>query len=142
MSNALKIKQASTPIYLFDGHCVLCSRAVAYVLRHEKSPDMRFVAILSEEGRILAEANDIEPDEPESFLIIKDGKIFKSSDAVIVLAQYIGGLHKLAKAGNILPRPFRDWLYGFIARNRYKIFGRSEQCYVPSPENRARFVLT
>ena len=132
----------TAPIYLFDGHCVLCSRAVAYVLRHEKSPDMRFVAILSEEGRNLAEVNDIDPDEPESFLIIKDDKIFKSSDAVIVLAQHIGGLHKLATAGKILPRPIRDWLYGLIARNRYKIFGRREQCYLPAPENRHRFVLT
>lgn len=142
MSDALKIEQATAPIYLFDGHCVLCSRAVAYVLRHEKSPAMRFVAILSEEGRGLAKAHNIDPDEPESFLIIKDGKAFKSADAVIVLARYIGGFHKLASAGKILPPAIRNWLYGVIARNRYRIFGKTEQCYVPAPENRHRFVLT
>lgn len=131
----------TAPIYLFDGHCVLCSRAVKYVLWHERTPDMRFVAILSEEGRKLAVTNNIDPDEPESFLIIKDGRVFRSSDAVIVLASYIGGVHKIAVLGKILPRPLRDWLYGLIARNRYKIFGRTEQCYLPAPENRARFVL-
>lgn len=130
------------PIYLFDGHCVLCSRAVHYVLQHEKSPDMRFVAILSRAGREFAETNGINPDEPESFLILKDNKVYYSSDAIIVLAQYIGGVHKLAVLGKILPRPLRDWLYGRIARNRYKIFGKTEQCYVPSPDNRHRFVLT
>jgi len=130
------------PIYLFDGHCVLCSRAVQYVLRHEKSPDMRFVAITSVEGRKLAKANDIDPDDPESFLIIEGDNVLRSSDAIIALGRYVGGLHKVASIGKVLPRPIRDWLFGIMAKNRYKIFGRTESCYVPSPENRDRFVLT
>jgi len=132
----------TAPIYLFDGHCVLCSRAVQYVLRHEKSPDMRFVAILSGEGRELAEANDINPEEPESFLIIHGDKVLRSSDAIIALGRYVGGIHKIVVIGKILPRPLRDWLYSLIAKNRYKVFGRTESCYVPTPENRDRFVLT
>ncbi len=131
----------TAPIYLFDGHCVLCSRAVQYVLRHEKSPDMRFIAISSAEGRELATANDIDPDNPESFLIIEKGVVHRSSDAILVSARYIGGIHKIALIGKILPRPLRDWLYGLIAKNRYKVFGRTEACFVPSPEDRERFVL-
>lgn len=131
----------TAPIYLFDGHCVLCSRAVQYVLRHETTPDMRFVAITSAEGRSLAAANDIDPDNPESFLIIENDKVLRSSDAIIALGRYIGGVHKMASIGKILPRPFRDWLYGQIAKNRYKVFGRTESCYVPTPESRGRFVL-
>jgi len=132
----------TAPIYLFDGYCVLCSRAVRYVLRHEKTPDMRFVAILSEEGRALAKANDIDPEEPESFLIIQGDDVLRSSDAIIALGRYVGGLHKIASIGKVLPRPVRDWLYGLIAKNRYELFGRTEACYVPTPENRHRFVLT
>jgi len=132
----------TTPIYLFDGHCVLCSRAVQYVLRHEKLPEMRFVAITSAEGRRLAKSNNIDSDEPESFLIIEDRRVHRSSDAIMVLARYIGGLHKLALIGKILPRPIRDYLYSLIAKNRYNIFGRTDSCFVPSPENRDRFVLT
>lgn len=132
----------TAPIYIFDGHCVLCSRGVQWVLKHERNPDMRFVAILSGEGRELAEANGIDPEIPQSFLFIKSGEIYRSSDAVIALARHVGGIGKMAIIGKILPRPLRDWLYGLIARNRYRIFGRTEQCYVPSPENRARFVLT
>lgn len=132
----------TAPIYLFDGHCALCSRAVRYVLRHETTPDMRFVAILSEEGRALAKANDIDPEEPESFLIIQGDDVLRSSDAIIALGRYVGGIHKIAIIGKILPRPIRDWLYGLIAKNRYKFFGRTEACYVPTPENRDRFVLS
>ena len=121
---------------------MLCSRAVHYVLRKEKSPEMRFVAITSAEGRKLAKANDIDPDVPESFLIIEDDIAHRSSDALMVLARYIGGVHKLALIGKVLPRPIRDWLYSFIAKNRYKIFGKTETCYAPSPENRDRFVLS
>ena len=132
----------TAPIYLFDGHCVLCSRAVRYVLRHETTPDMRFVAILSEEGRALAKANDIDPEEPESFLIIQGDDVLRSSDAIIALGRYVGGIHKIAIIGKTLPRPIRDWLYSLIAKNRYKVFGQTEACYVPNPENRDRFVLT
>ena len=132
----------TAPIYLFDGHCVLCSRAVQYVLRHERSPTMRFIAISSAEGRAIAAANDIDPDKPESFLVIEGRGVSRSSDAILVLARYIGGIHQVALIGKILPRPLRDWLYSLVAKNRYKIFGRTETCYVPSPENRHRFVLT
>ncbi len=130
------------PTYLFDGHCVLCSRAVQYILRHETTPEMRFVAITSAEGRELAQANDIDPDNPESFLIIEDDVVHRSSDALIVLARYIGGVHRIAVIGKILPRPIRDWLYSLIAKNRYKVFGQTESCYVPAPENRHRFILS
>ena len=83
----------TAPIYLFDGHCVLCSRAVQYVLRHEKAPEMRFVAILSEEGRALAAANDIDPENPESFLIIQGYDVLRSSDAISARCRYMGGIH-------------------------------------------------
>lgn len=132
----------TTPIYLFDGHCVLCSRAVQYVLRYEKRPDMHFVAILSGQGRALASANNIDPENPESFLIIQGDRVLRSSDAIIALGQYVGGIHKIAMIGKVVPRPIRDWLYSLIAKNRYKVFGRTESCYVPTPENRDRFVLT
>lgn len=103
---------------------------------------MRFVAILSSEGRALAEANGIDPETPQSFLFIKDGEIYRASDAVIALARHVGGIGKLAVVGKILPRFLRDWLYDRIAKNRYKLFGRTEHCYLPSPENRHRFVLS
>ena len=129
------------PIFLFDGHCVLCSRGVRYVLRHEREPDMRFVAILSAEGRELAKAHGIDPENPDSFLFIKDGTAHEASNGVIALGRHVGGFSKVAIIGKLIPRPLRDWVYYAVAKRRYKVFGRTESCYLPTPENRHRFVL-
>ena len=100
------------------------------------------MAILSGEGRKLAEAHGIDPENPQSFLFIKDRTAHDASDGVIALARHIGGFSKLAIIGKIIPKPLRDWLYNCVAKNRYKIFGRTDSCYLPTPENRDRFVLT
>ncbi|WP_026941720.1 thiol-disulfide oxidoreductase DCC family protein [Hellea balneolensis] len=132
----------TTPIFLFDGHCVLCSRGVHYVLRYEASPDTRFVAILSGEGRKLAALHNINPENPKSFLWIENGQALAASEGVLALLRHVGGPAKFFRLGRIIPRPIRDWLYYTVAKNRYKVFGRTESCYVPTPENRDRFVLT
>lgn len=132
----------TTPTFLFDGHCLLCSRGVNYVLRHEKSPETRFVAILSGEGRALAATHDIDAENPQSFLWIESGKALPASDGVLALLRHVGGPASILRIGKILPRPLRDWMYYAVAKRRYKIFGRTESCYLPTPENRNRFVLT
>ena len=129
----------TAPTFLFDGHCVLCSRGVHYVLRYEKSPETRFVAILSKEGRALAATHDIDPENPRSFLWLEEGKALPASDGVLALLRHVGGPAKIFRLGKIMPRPVRDWMYYAVAKNRYKFFGRTETCYIPNPENRHRF---
>jgi predicted DCC family thiol-disulfide oxidoreductase YuxK len=129
------------PIWLFDGICVLCSNAVAFTLKHERTPEIRFVAIQSEEGRALARNHGIDPDDPESFLFIEDGMALAKSDGVIALARHFRRPFSGLAVLRILPRPIRDWLYDRLARNRYRIFGKKERCLVPTPETRLRFVL-
>lgn len=77
------------PIWLFDGVCVLCSRAVQYALKHEKDSVIRFVAIQSEEGREIALEHNIDPDCPDSFLFIEAGKAYRKSDGVLALAAHL-----------------------------------------------------
>jgi predicted DCC family thiol-disulfide oxidoreductase YuxK len=129
-------------IFLFDGVCILCSRSVAFVLRHERAPVIRFVTIQSAEGRALASLHGIDPDNPESFLFIEDGNALPKSEGIAALAGHlrapwnvIGGLIR------ILPRPVRNWFYDRIARNRYRVFGKREKCLIPAPEVRQRFAL-
>ncbi len=129
-------------VFLYDGHCVLCSKAVEYTLRHEKNPQTRFVAILSEEGRALAKDYDINPENPQSFLFIKDALAHASSDGVLELVHHVGGPARILCVGKFLPKKWRDGLYYLIARNRYKIFGRTNQCFVPPQNMTDRFVLT
>lgn len=132
---------ADDGIYLFDCHCVLCSRGVRYVLKHERSPEVRFVAIQSEEGRRLAQANGVDPARPHTFLYVENGAVLQRSDAVFALARKVGGPARRFLFLQRLPRPLRDFFYDRIARNRYALFGRMKDCCLPSPETRARFTL-
>ncbi len=127
------------PIYIYDGQCVLCSRAVQYVLRYEDRPEMRFVAIQSETGKELSKDNGVDPDNPDTFLLIIGDKVLKSSDALIALIRYAGGPARWLLILRLFPRPIRDFLYRRIAKNRYRIFGKYETCFVPDMAMRARF---
>jgi predicted DCC family thiol-disulfide oxidoreductase YuxK len=132
----------TTAIFLFDGVCVLCSRSVAFVLKHERAPVIRFVAIQSGEGRALASRHCINPDNPETFLFIENGIALPKSDGIAVLASHLRAPWSwISRAIRILPRPVRDWFYDRIARNRYRIFGKRESCLIPTPETRQRFSL-
>ena len=134
---------AMTPkaTWLFDGVCVLCSRGVQYTLRHEKAPSILFVAIQSEKGRALAQSHDLDPDDPTTFLFIENGVALEKSDAVIALSRHLRGPVALIPNFRFLPKTLRDAAYSFVARNRYAMFGKTETCYLPSPDQRERFVL-
>ncbi len=128
-------------IWLFDGKCVLCSGGVRYTLRHEKSPSIMFVAILSDAGRALADEYGVDPDDPTTFLFIENGKALEKSDAFIALSRHLKGPARIVPLIRFIPRGWRDWAYGLIARNRYALFGRTDSCMVPTADQRHRFVL-
>lgn len=129
------------PIFLFDSVCILCDNAVQYVLKHELSSDMLFISIQSPQGRELATAHGIDPDNPETFIFFENGVAHLKSDGVIALSQHLRGVVRLLRFGRYIPKSLRDWSYEKIARNRYKIFGRKDQCIIPDANNRHRFVL-
>ena len=130
-----------SPVYVFDSHCVLCSRAVQYILKYEKQPDMKFVAIKSDLSRTISKKHNVDPDDPHTFMYLQDGKAWFSSDAGFAVLKKTGGPMAFLRLAKILPRPIRDWVYFRIAKNRYKVFGKLDMCYVPTPETRDRFVL-
>jgi len=128
-------------IWLYDGVCVLCSGGVRYVLRHEREASMRFVAIQSAEGRALARENGIDPDRPDSFLFVENGRALSKSEGVLALVRHLDGPARLLLLGRFLPRAWGDWIYDRVARNRYRLFGQKDRCERPDPETRHRFVL-
>ena len=133
--------KSKAPIWLFDSVCVLCENSVKFALRHEKSPDIQFVSIQSESGRVIARQNDIDPDNPESFLFIENGKVYAKSDGVLALAKHLRYPARLLFIGKFIPKRLRDKGYDLIARNRYRLFGRHDQCIAPTPETHHRFIL-
>ena len=127
-------------IWLFDGVCVLCSRAVQLTLKYEKAATIRFVAIQSDEGKALAVKHGIDPNNPDSFLFIENGIAHTKSGGVIALARHLKGAAFLAFAARIVPRTIRDWMYDRVAQNRYRWFGVRQECMMPTPDMKARFL--
>ena len=130
-------------LILFDGVCNLCNGFVQLVIRHDPAGRFQFAALQSEAGRAVLAAHGLDANavasEPESVLLEVDGLLYSHSDAVLRIAQGLGGPWRLLLAGRLLPRTWRDAAYRFVARHRYRWFGRQESCWLPTPELKARF---
>jgi predicted DCC family thiol-disulfide oxidoreductase YuxK len=129
------------PVLLYDGVCILCSRGVRFVLRHEREQAIRFVAIQSDAGRALVLAHGVSPEAPDTFLFIDAGNTHRKSDAVLALAGHLKPPYSWFGTLRVLPGGVRNWFYDRIAMNRYRLFGRRETCAMPDPASRHRFTL-
>jgi predicted DCC family thiol-disulfide oxidoreductase YuxK len=128
-------------ILVFDGVCVLCSRWIGFVLRHDRKVHYQFAAMQTSTGRTLLIEHGISPDDPLSFLLIENGRGYTDTDAIVRVLHSFGGPWIVAAAMvRALPRIIRDPLYRWLARNRYRLFGRREQCLVPTAEIAHRFL--
>jgi predicted DCC family thiol-disulfide oxidoreductase YuxK len=128
-------------VLLYDGLCVLCSATVRYTLKHERGETIRFVAIQSSAGQALARAYGLDANNPDSFLLMEEGRAFAKADGVMALARHLKGPARLIGVARFVPRPIRNWLYDRIARNRYRIFGKRSVCLIPDPAISHRFTL-
>src|SRR5690606_10219412 len=130
----------AAPVIVFDGVCALCSRWVRFLLRFDRAGRYRFAAMQGVHGRQLLAAHGLDPDDPLSFLLVEAGGAFTDTDAIVRVLAGLGGLWKLALSARLLPRPLRDGAYRWLARNRYRWFGRHDACYLPTPAQAARFL--
>ena len=120
-------------VILYDGVCVFCSRWIRFIATRDAARRFRFTAIQSGYGTRLAQAFGIDPDDPDTNAVIHGGvAYFKSDAALTVLAHLPGwGWVRVLRA---VPKPLRDAVYNLVARNRYRIFGKYEECFVPDAE--------
>ena len=137
---------------LFDGVCNVCDASVNFIIEHDKAAHFKFAALQSAEGTRLAAENGLESatakqDETasdlipiDSVILIEDGRAYTHSAAALRILRRLGAPWSWAYVLVIVPRPIRDWAYRLFARYRYRIFGRKDQCMLPSPEVRARFL--
>jgi predicted DCC family thiol-disulfide oxidoreductase YuxK len=128
-------------VIIFDGVCTLCSGVVQFIIKRDPHAVFRFAALQSDAGSRLLRQHGLDPAEATSMLLVKDGKAYLKSDAVQQIARVLpwpwkAGCVVLA----LIPRSVRNWAYDFIARNRYRWFGKKERCTLPSAEIRARFL--
>lgn len=126
---------------LVDGVCHLCHGSVKFVLRHERQPLLLFAALQSDTGRALLRDTDLPAGFLDSLVLFEDGRMFTRSEATLRVACHLRAPWSWARVFLVLPRALRDPLYDWIARHRYRWFGRDDEvCLLPSTEMRERFL--
>jgi predicted DCC family thiol-disulfide oxidoreductase YuxK len=132
---------ANRPVVLFDGECNLCNRYIQFIIRHDKKKQFLFATLQSAAGG--AELERLRKDTgyvPDSVILQYNNKYYIKSAAALHIFKLLGGWRRILYAGIIFPRFLRNAFYDFVARNRYKWFGKSDECMVPTPELRDRFL--
>lgn len=127
-------------IVVFDGQCLLCNGWVQFLLRHDRSQRIRFVSIQSAVGQQLLARAGLRVEGLQTLLVIDGERSWQHTAAILRVLHALGWPWRLAWVGWLVPAPLRDALYRWVARNRYRIWGRSATCMLPAPEHRARFL--
>lgn len=135
-----RMKTASHPIILFDGVCNLCNGSVQFILKRDPEGQFRFASLQSPAGQDLLARFGIDRSIVDSVVLLEEDGWHKESDAALRIAHRLGGVWKVLTVFRLIPRPLRDAAYRFIARHRYRWFGRTETCWLPTPDLRARFL--
>lgn len=127
-------------IILFDGECNLCNGSVQFIIKRDKKGQIRFAPLQSAAARQLLGNRQVLAGELSTFVFIDNGKIYTRSTAALRVCRYLQGLWPVLYAFIVVPRFIRDGVYNWIAGNRYKWFGHRQECMVPTPELKAKFL--
>ncbi|MEO0499177.1 MAG: DCC1-like thiol-disulfide oxidoreductase family protein [Pseudomonadota bacterium] len=127
-------------IVVFDAECVLCSANAKFILTHDREGRFRLASVQSDIGQSIYRRHDMDPEDPVSMIVIENGTLRTDSDGVIAIFANLGLPWSAARMAKIVPHALRDRTYRFIARNRYRLFGKRDSCWVAPPEYRARIL--
>ncbi len=129
----------NAPVILFDGVCNLCNASVQFIIKRDKEKVFQFASLQSRYGQQLLKDHNLPQDVLNSFILYKDGIVYTRSTAALMVSSVLKGW-KWTKALKIFPKFLRDFVYNVIAKNRYRWFGKKDECMIPSPEMKARFL--
>jgi predicted DCC family thiol-disulfide oxidoreductase YuxK len=128
-------------IILFDGVCNLCNSAVQFVIKHDKKDTFRFVALQSVLGQEILAYIGIDAKNIDSIVLYEPGiAYYYKSDAALQIARNLDGIFSFGTIFKIIPTGIRNYLYDYIARNRYQWYGKKESCMIPSAELKIKFL--
>jgi predicted DCC family thiol-disulfide oxidoreductase YuxK len=128
-------------IILFDGVCNLCNGFVQFVINHDKNDIFRFVALQTDLGQEIIKKIGLDNKNIDSVVLYEsDFRYYIKSNAALEIIKNLGGIFKLLVVLKIFPKFIRDWIYDFIARNRYKWLGKKETCMIPTLELKNKFL--
>jgi predicted DCC family thiol-disulfide oxidoreductase YuxK len=131
---------ADHPVVLFDGVCSLCVGSVQFLIRHDDEGVLRFASLQSPAGDRLLEQCGESGTYMDSLVLVEGEDCYTKSDAALRIAAHLGGVFRLAAPLELLPRRLRDWGYDLVAKYRYQVFGRREECLRPTADLEQRFL--
>ena len=133
-------KQLTHSIILFDGVCNLCNGAVNFVIKRDPGNVFKFTPLQEKQGVLLLKKHAIDAQKLDSIVLVENKKVYTKSSAALRIARKMSNLWPLFFVLLIIPRFIRDGVYDFIAKNRYKWFGKKKQCMIPTPGLREKFL--
>lgn len=132
--------QNNTSIILFDGICNFCNSSVNKIIKHDTKNKFKFAPLQSEIGKKLLKEYEIDSTKTDSIILIENNTYFIKSTAILKIAKHLNGLYPLVYGFIVIPKFIRDSVYDFIAKNRYKWFGKQDSCMVPTKEVKSKFI--
>ena len=136
----MSLSEDQNPVILFDGMCNFCSNSVQFIINRDPSSKFRFASLQSETGKNLIAKSKIDNKNLDSIVLFENGTYYIKSTAVLKIASKLNALWPLFYFFIVIPAPLRDYFYDIVAKNRYKWFGKKEECMVPNAEIKARFL--
>ncbi|MFZ6009188.1 MAG: thiol-disulfide oxidoreductase DCC family protein [Bacteroidota bacterium] len=128
-------------VILFDGVCNLCNGAVQFILRRDRKKNFKFASLQSSFGQQQLKKFGLDTNKLHSIIVLDaEGRFYEKSDAALFIAKHLSGLWPTLSFFKIVPRFIRNAIYDLIARNRYRLFGKKDQCMIPTPELKSRFI--
>jgi predicted DCC family thiol-disulfide oxidoreductase YuxK len=127
-------------IILFDGVCNLCSSSVRFILKHDKKNQFLFSSLQGKTGQAYLKKFNLPVDAFNSFMLVEGEKLYTRSSGALRMLKYLGNGWQLLYAFIIVPKFIRDGVYNFIAKNRYRWFGKKEECWIPTDALKAKFL--
>lgn len=131
---------ADGPIIVFDAMCVLCSASAQAILTRDRSRRFRLASMQNAVGTDLYRQHGIDPENPETMIVVENGAVFRDSDAILRIYAGLGWPWRAIAVFRFVPRFVRDPAYRWVARNRYRLFGRRETCWLPSDDDADRIL--
>ena len=128
-------------IILFDGVCNLCDKSVQFIIKHDKKDVFRFVALQSDLGKKIIKHIGIDTTKTDSIILYQPGMAyFYKAEAALKITKELGGIYIVLSLFSVLPNSLSNLVYDWIAKNRYKWYGKKDECMIPSPEMKAKFL--
>jgi len=137
---------AANPIILYDGVCGLCNRMVQFLLKHDKDGRLRFASLQSDFAEKVLGRHGIDPKDLDTIHVVENydqpgERVLQRSEAVLRAGRELGGFWGASSSiARVIPRVLRDVVYGIVATNRYRVFGKYDTCMLPDPSQRSRFL--